>query len=147
MLINQIKKDQIEARKNKDSVKANLLTTLIGEAEMVGKNNGNRAPSDAEVQVVIKKFIKGIDEILTLTFDKDIQNFLTELAILKSYLPEQLSQEQLASEISKIISSLNVANPSQAIGAVMKELSAKFSGKFDSKQASILIKENLVPQS
>lgn len=147
MLINQIKKDQIEARKNKDTVKANLLTTLIGEAEMVGKNNGNRAPSDAEVQVVIKKFIKGIDEILTLTFDKDIQNFLTELAILKSYLPEQLSQEQLASEISKIISSLNVANPSQAIGAVMKELSAKFSGKFDSKQASILIKENLVPQS
>ncbi|MEN6621570.1 MAG: GatB/YqeY domain-containing protein [Smithella sp.] len=147
MLINQIKKYQVEARKNKDSVKANLLTTLIGEAEMVGKNNGNRAPSDAEVQVVIKKFIKGIDEILTLTFDKDIQNFLTELAILKSYLPEQLSQEQLASEISKIISSLNVANPSQAIGAVMKELSAKFSGKFDSKQASILIKENLVPQS
>ena len=147
MLINQIKKDQIEARKNKDSVKANLLTTLIGEAEMVGKNNGNRAPSDAEVQVVIKKFIKGIDEILTLTFDKDIQNFLIELAILKSYLPEQLSQEQLASEISKIISSLTVANPSQAIGVVMKELNARFSGKFDSKQASILIKENLVPQS
>lgn len=147
MLINQIKKDQIEARKNKDTVKANLLTTLIGEAEMVGKNNGNRAPSDAEVQVVIKKFIKGIDEILTLTFDKDIQHFLTELAILKSYLPEQLSQEQLASEISKIINSLTVANPSQAIGVVMKELNARFSGKFDSKQASILIKENLVPQS
>jgi uncharacterized protein YqeY len=147
MLINQIKKDQVEARKNKDSVKANLLTTLIGEAEMVGKNNGNRAPSDAEVQVVVKKFIKGIDEILTLTFDKDIQNFLTELEILKSYLPEQLSQEQLAFEISKIIGSLTVANPSQAIGVVMKELNAKFSGKFDSKQASILIKENLVPQS
>ena len=147
MLINQIKKDQVEARKNKDAIKANLLTTLIGEAEMVGKNNGNRAPSDAEVQVVIKKFIKGIDEILTLTFDKDIQNFLTELAILKFYLPEQLSQEQLAIEVSKIINSLTVTNPSQAIGIVMKELNAKFSGKFDSKQASILIKEQLVPQA
>ena len=146
MLISQIKKDQITARKDKNVVAANLLTTLIGEAEMVGKNNGNRAPTDAEVQVVIKKFIKGIDEIIGLTFDnKNIDAFLTELSILKSYLPQQMTDDELASEISKIVKSLesqNISTP-RAIGEVMKQLSSNFAGKFDSKTASNFIKEML----
>ena len=37
MLIDLIKKDQLQARKNKESVAVSLLTTLIGDAEMVGK--------------------------------------------------------------------------------------------------------------
>ena len=49
MLIENLKEDQLIARKNRDQIKATLLTTLIGEAEMVGKNTGNRSPFDEEV--------------------------------------------------------------------------------------------------
>lgn len=44
MLIVKIKHDQLVARKNRDQIESTLLTTLIGEADMVGKNNGNRDP-------------------------------------------------------------------------------------------------------
>ena len=37
-LLAQLKKDSMLARKAADSVRATLLSTLIGEAEMVGKN-------------------------------------------------------------------------------------------------------------
>ena len=48
-LFSQIKADQLAARKAKDGLKATLLTTLIGELTAIGKNDGNREVTDAEV--------------------------------------------------------------------------------------------------
>lgn len=138
MLIKQIKQDQVTARKNKDAIAANLLTTLIGEAEMVGKNNGNRSPSDIEVTAVVKKFVKGIDEILSLTFDNSEKSaaFLKEKEILTAYLPKQLTQEQLETAISEFLTEA----PGN-VGFVMKELAKKYNGAFDGKAASELIRK------
>ena len=65
-ILESVKKAQLQARKEKRAVDASTLTTLIGEAEMIGKNDGNRASTDAEVVTVIKKFVKNIDETLTI---------------------------------------------------------------------------------
>ena len=64
-LIIEIKSAQLAARKARDSFTASSLTTLIGEAEMVGKNAG-REVTDAEVVAVLKKFVKNIDETTTV---------------------------------------------------------------------------------
>ena len=66
MLIEKIKHDQLVARKNRSTVESTLLTTLIGEADMVGKNNGNRDPFDEEVISVVKKFLKGVNETIDI---------------------------------------------------------------------------------
>lgn len=66
MLIVKIKHDQLVARKNRDQIESTLLTTLIGEADMVGKNNGNRDPFDEEVISVVKKFLKGVNETIAI---------------------------------------------------------------------------------
>ena len=59
-LIEQIKAAQLTARKNRDAAAAASLTTLIGEAEMIGKN-ANRVVHDLEVVGILKKFIDNID--------------------------------------------------------------------------------------
>jgi hypothetical protein len=59
-LIQTIKADQVQARKAR-SASASILTTLIGEAEMIGKNAGDRESTDEEVIAIIKKFIKNLD--------------------------------------------------------------------------------------
>jgi len=46
--LQDIKTAQLNARKNKVASVASLLTTVIGEAEMVGKN-ANREVTEAEV--------------------------------------------------------------------------------------------------
>ena len=65
MLLETINQDRNEARKMKYTATATLLTTLYSEAQMVGKNDGNRETTDAEVVAVIKKFVKNIDETLS----------------------------------------------------------------------------------
>jgi uncharacterized protein YqeY len=97
MLIEKIKHDQLVARKNRDQIESTLLTTLIGEADMVGKNNGNRDPFDEEVISVVKKFLKGVNETIAILekSGRDVSQFEKEREILDSYLPTQLTKEKI----------------------------------------------------
>lgn len=138
-LLTEIKKDQLAARKIKDKMKATLLTTLIGEAEMVGKNDGNRESTDSEVTAVIKKFVKNIDETLTICHDDDL---LIERTTLETYLPQQMTEEQLRQLVQSHVQSEGISGP-QNMGVVMKFLSSNFAGQYDGKLASSVVREIL----
>lgn len=146
-ILEKIKADQLQARKDKDKLKASLLTTLIGEAAMVGKNKGNRDSTDVEVVAVIKKFINNANETITiLTPEK--QNLaayattLAEIRILNEYLPQQLTADGLTEVINYIITEIN-ASTIKDMGKVMKILKERYDGQYDGALASSLIKQKL----
>lgn len=140
-LLATIKSAQLTARKNRDIIATALLTTLIGEASMPGKNDGNRESTDQEVVAVIKKFIKNANEVLKVS---DNETSRTELSILESFLPKQLSEEELRSSIQSIVSVTEAVNGSKPkMGDVMKALKQKHDGQYDGGLASKLIKELL----
>lgn len=140
-LLAQIKQDQLSARKAKESLKATLLTTLIGEATSIGKNDGNRDSTDAEVTATIKKFIKNINELLSVT---QSDSAVAEKAILEQYLPNQLSEEQLQILIEGIVITCSADTPTgpirPKIGDVVKRLKAQYDGQYDGAVASRIIK-------
>ena len=150
-LLSRIKKDQLLARKEHDKVTALLLTTLIGEAAMVGKNNGNRDSTDAEVVAVVKKFIKNNNETLRAAVTDTVVNHVkTEIAILERYLPKQLT----AAEIEKFFEdsvyiwahefcASENDKPEINVGVLMKELKNQHEGQYDGKIASQLAKKVL----
>lgn len=148
-LIETVKKAQIQARKTKDEVSAGVLTTLIGEAEMIGKNAGNRASTDSEVTAVIKKFVKNIDETVTV-LSRDAQGNSARLAVLAKekeilavFLPKQLNEVELKAEMQKLVAEFSIAGP-KGMGVLMKELKARFDGQYDGGAASKIAKELLV---
>jgi hypothetical protein len=55
-----------------------------------------------------------------------------ELSILLSFLPQQLSQEELETEVSGIIGELGAAGPKD-LGKVMKTAMARLAGRADGK--------------
>lgn len=134
-LIQRIKRDQVEARMNRDTIRANLLTTLIGEAEMVGKNAGNRESTDSEVAAVIKKFVKNAQETLTALQARGGFNEVVavEISILESYLPKQLTESDLR----------GIAGNSGCAGMpdFMKYLKDNYAGQYDGKLASTVARE------
>ena len=143
MLIENLKEDQLIARKNRDQIKATLLTTLIGEAEMVGKNAGNRAPFDEEVVAVVKKFIKGINEtIAVLTKSgQDASQFEKEREILDSYLPTQLTKGKLVVMLDSAVVDGTLVEDKSFKGAAMKWLKEHYSGQYDGRVAAEAIDE------
>lgn len=158
-ILENLKAEQLQARKNRDTVAVNLLTTLIGDAVMVGKNNGNRESTDLEVVATIKKFITNTQETLNILIPKgaamlahagvvtdDFRNQVTvtetELEILNKFLPPQLTEEKLSSVIDEFIVSTG-ATSIKDMGKVMKVLKGVYEGSYDGTLASKLIKERL----
>jgi len=136
-LISKIKEQQLAARKTHASVVTALLTTLIGESEMVGKN-ANRTVTDDEVIAMIKKFIKNIDMTLSVVKEPtDKAKCTIEKQILESYLPKQLSEADLRVIITKL-KEVHSGN----VGLIMKELKTSYAGLYDGKLASEICKGN-----
>lgn len=144
-LLIQIKSDQLAARKNREALKASLLTTLLGEAQVIGKNDGNRESTDAEVTAVVKKFIKNLGDVLSATEQQSSahQKALMEKSILEAYLPTQLTGDALLCIIQDIISEIG-NNSKSSMGTIMAKLKSEFDGRYDGKEASNMVKGILI---
>lgn len=146
-LIEQIKTAQLTARKARDTESTASLTTLIGEAEMVGKNF-NRVVTDNEVIALVKKFISNIDFTLN-TFKDEVggfkagaEKYLSEKALLEKFLPSQMTEVQLLETINAIKVEIG-ANTPKDMGKIMGMLKMRHEGIYDSKMASELVKAAL----
>ena len=142
-LLAQLKKDSLLARKAADRVRGTLLSTLIGEAEMVGKNAANRESTDEEVQQTIRKFLKNNQEALGVIKDEERRALLEqESVILTAYLPPLASDAEVQAFIAASVATLAERGPKQ-MGVVMGALKARYGSDFDAKLASAWIKDAL----
>lgn len=139
LLLNQIKSDQLAARRARDTLRASLLTTLYSEASTIGLNLGKRDSTDQEVIQVIKKFIKNIDECVNAGADPD--DLLEEKKILEGYLPNQLTEDQITDIVLNILNGLDETKKN--IGKVTGLLKADYAGQYDGATASKVIKSLL----
>lgn len=130
-LMNAIKEKQIAARKA-GTVDASLLTTLLGEAAMVGKNAG-RETTDTEVVAVVKKFIKNIDETVQALTSRgqDAAAYANERTILEQFLPQQLTELKLK----------QLAETHSSMPNFMKFLKDNYTGQYDGRLASTVARE------
>lgn len=134
MLFLQVKKEQLEARKTKDKIKATLLTTLLGELQTEMKSRGVEA-TDEMVIAKCKKFLKGNEELIKTCIPGDDRYIEAniEKQILESFLPKQLTEDELRNII--------VATGLNDVGQIMKFLKENHAGQYNGKLASQVAKE------
>lgn len=146
MLEDKILADYKEAMKNKDSLRSSTLSFLRSQFNYVAIEKRKKNLDDSEVIAVIKKQVKQrLDSIEQFKAggrfdlaDKEQK----ELEILKSYLPKELSKEELEKIIDEAISKTQ-AKTIKDMGLVMKELMPKVSGMADNKLLSELVRMKL----
>jgi uncharacterized protein len=66
----------------------------------------------------------------------------SELDVINEFLPKQLSEEEVKTELSKIITQVGASGP-QDMGKVMGAATKALAGKADGKMISMLVKELL----
>lgn len=140
-LLAQIKQEQLAARKAKETAKAALLTTLIGEVEMVGKNDGNREVTDVEVVAMVKKFLKNVNETLKALGGIEggiAMQYMAESQILESYLPKQFTEDQLTTILDSI--KIEISAGPKDMGKMLGLLKNRFDGQYDGRLASTVAK-------
>lgn len=147
MIIKQIKKEQLEARKAKNTIKTNLYTTLLGEVQTavigtpgsVSTKQANNIADDIVIKV-INKFIKNIKETLSLRPDDFTAN--TELTLLETFLPQKLSEEELKQIVANLKIAAGTKTGGALLGFVMGELKKGYPNLYDASIVRTLVESS-----
>ena len=146
MLEENIFNDYKQAMKSKDPLKVSVLRLLRAEITNLAVAKKKNNLDDSEVVSLIKKQIKqrqdSIEQFTQGGRLEMAEKEKQELELLKPYLPEELS----ADEIKEIIEDVVVATSAcgaKDMGKVMKEINARISGKADGRLVSDLVRERL----
>lgn len=129
MLYDQIKKANVEAMKNKDTVARSIYSVVLNKLmlEVIKKREKGQEIDDADVSNILQKTIKELSEekenYAKVGNKDEVEKINTQIAIIEKFLPKMLSKE----EIADIIKSLE----DKSIPAVMKHFKANYNGKCD----------------
>lgn len=130
----QVGRDRMGAMISRNTVKKNVLSTLLSELDKKSKEPNRVSPdiTDNEVILAVKKLISSNIEC----------NTIDENVYLECYLPKSLSNEELTNIITSEINSNSFTI--KDMGKIMSHLSGNYSGQYDGKVASDIIKKQLV---
>ena len=136
MLYDKINSDMKTAMLAKDKDTLSTIRFLKSAIDLYKINNKLSEVSDEVVIDVVSKQIKTHKESI-IEFEKGERTDLSdklkvEINLLSKYLPEQLSEEEIILEISKIFDEVKPQGK-QDLGKVMKEVSTRLKGKVDMK--------------
>lgn len=138
LIVEQIKKELVSARKSKDQAAVNILSLVLGEIQMAALK-----ADSVEVDAIIKKVIKSNNITLESAGDRSevITNLKKENEILQKFLPQKMTIGQIEDEIK--ISGLELdSNVGKSMGKTIKMLKEK-GLEFDSKDVNQAIKNLL----
>ena len=145
MLKDKIDADMRDAMKAREQVRVATLR-LVKSSITNAEKEKIRELSDDEVLDVVAREAKRRRESIdafrqggrTDLVDKES----AELAILEAYLPDKLSDAELASLVDEAIAESGASTPKQ-MGEVMKALMPKVRGRADGAQVSAIVKSKL----
>lgn len=135
----------VSAQKEKDEVKVSTLRLLKSVVKNKEIEVGRRLTDD-ELQAVIIKSAKQRRESIE-AYEKAGRGDLadrekTELSILSSYLPEQMSEDEVSKIVVEVLAEfgqVSQADTGRVIGAVM----AKVAGRADGNLVSGVVRKKL----
>lgn len=146
-IINTIKADQLQSRKDKNKFLTQTLTTVMGEIEKIGKDDGNRETTDVEAVKVLRKTRSSVEFTIKTMLDVDgranIATQAEEIQILNKYIPQQYSEDKIMNLLLDFQQELAEQEVGLTLPLAMKFLKSEHEGQYDGKLASFVVRDML----
>ncbi len=150
MLREELKKQLVEAMKSKNDAVVStirLINAAIKQKDIEARPGGNTdGIDDAAILSLMQSMIKQRRESIDM-YTKGGRPELaaaeqSEIDVIQTFLPQQMSEEEMKKAISDIIA-VTGASSIKDMGKVMGALRGKYAGQMDFGAASSLIKQML----
>ncbi|MFC1656815.1 GatB/YqeY domain-containing protein [Patescibacteria group bacterium] len=144
-LLKKIDQDLILALKSKDKIKSSVLRMLKSAITTVQKQGRENLSKDEVIKIISKEIAKRKEAGEMYKKAERIEQAESEnqeMQILQTYMPEQLSSEDVKKIINNVISKTNAQGVAD-IGKVMKEVMSKVGGKADGSEVSQIVRQKL----
>ena len=146
-LYDRIQTDMVEARRRRDDVGLSTLSLLKSELVRASKDGGSSGEINDDLVVrVARKEVKrreeAIDAFRKAGREDSARREEAEMAVLRSYLPAAMGEQELEAEISAVIAEVKPDGP-KGFGAVMKAATARLAGRADGAQIAAVTRRLL----
>ena len=138
MLLDDLKKANIEAMKNKDKDARSVISVVLTKCQLqiVEFNAKGQKFQDSNVLEVIQKVLKELSDekegYKKVNNAERVNSIEHQEEVIKAYLPKQLSREEIIEEINKL--------DDKSMPSVMKHFKMNFTGRVDMSLVSQIVR-------
>ena len=143
-LLDKNLKEAIRSQEKQRLATLRLINAAIKDRDIAVRSEENtEGVSDSEIILILSNMVKQRKQSI-VQYEEGGRIELAErerqeIKIIEEFLPNQLNEQEIKEEVSKIIESKDQLNIKD-IGKIMGELKTKFSGRMDFGKASELVK-------
>ncbi len=140
-------KEAMKAKDQKRLGTIRLILAALKERDIANRSEESReGVSDDEILTLLSKMVKQREESAT-AYDggnrpEIAKSERDEIAVIREFMPKQLSPEETKAEIAKIVAEVG-ATSIKDMGKVMGALKERFAGQMDFAKAGAAVKEAL----
>lgn len=129
MIIDEIKKDNVQAMKDKNTIARTIYGVVVNKhmLQSIEKRKTGGELTDADMVAILQKTIKELTEeaenYAKVGNTAQVEEINAQKVILEKYLPQMMSED----EIRNIIAGMD----DKSMPSIMKHFKANFAGKVD----------------
>ncbi len=133
------------AMREGDDVRKRVLRMALTEIKLAEVEK-QQPLDETELLAILQKEVKSRNETIEDSKKANREDIVKdaeeEIAVLQSYLPEPLTDDELTKIVRQTIAEVEASSP-QDMGGVMKALMHKIQGRADGKKASEIVRREL----
>ena len=148
-LLTQIQNHVKDAMRAGDRLKLSTLRMLVAAIKQKEIDTRIELTDDEVISIIEKQMqqrLEAAEQYKAAGRDELFEKESQEAEILKAYLPEKLSEDDVASMIEKIIGDLGEVSMKE-MGSIMATLKNEAGSKIDMKLASQMVREIIAKQN
>ena len=140
-LLTQLRKEKMQALKDKDHVKNGVCSLLISAIALAEKEAGAPLTLEQELTYVQKELKQTKDSLAQTPASREdlIEETKRKIEIIEAYLPKQMSDEELDAALNALVEELNLEKTVKNKGTFIKEMMARYKGKTDGKSVNMAV--------
>ncbi len=139
--------DYKDAMKNADTVKKNTVNIVRAAIKQYEVDQRVSLDDDADIVKIIKKQVKmradALEDFAKAGRDDMVEGYKKEIEILKTYLPEEMGEEEIRAKVQEIAEKLDIEASMKNMGKLMKSVMAELKDKADGSAVNKAVKEFL----
>jgi uncharacterized protein YqeY len=145
IIAQKIQEDLKTAVRAQDKQRVSTLRMILNALRNAELEEREELSDEKELAVIAsyaRRIKESIEEFTKAEREDLIAKEKAELAIVLSYLPEQMSDEDIRREAARVIADIGAATP-RDMGRVMGEMMKRFKGKVDGAAVNRIVSELL----
>jgi uncharacterized protein YqeY len=144
--LSEAMKEAMKAKETRRLSTVRLIQTAIKDRDIANRGTGKDAATDDEILQILQKMVKQREESAKIYEDNARPELAAqereEIAVIKSFMPEQISDEKASEIVASVIAEIGAAGMKD-MGKVMAILRERYAGQMDFAKASGTIKAQL----